>query len=109
MNLSNNVKTLKIMTIIIICLSIVDVVLLILSVISLLFLYIVIPLLISLLVLNLVCAIKIMTTNWQDEKLNNDKTLWGILAIVILGWIALLTFIINANQKLKNNDNVVNN
>ena len=37
-------------------------------------------------------GIKILGTDWNNQQLNSDKTLWGILCFVILGPIASIVF-----------------
>lgn len=54
------------------------------------------------LIFEIIDGIKILTLDWQDEELNNDKTLWGIFTIVLLGPIASLIFSIKAIKKLNN-------
>lgn len=48
-------------------------------------------------------SITILTTDWKNEELNNSKTLWGILGLLILGNIATLIFGINALKAYKGN------
>lgn len=48
------------------------------------------------LILSIIAGIQILTTDWQDEKLRDSKTLWGILTLVILGPIASLIFSIQS-------------
>ena len=43
-------------------------------------------------VLTIVQAIKTLATDWNDKTLNNDKILWGLLSLMILGPIATLVF-----------------
>ncbi len=43
-------------------------------------------------VLTIIGGIKILSTDWQNEQLNKDKTLWGIFCFVILGPIAMIVF-----------------
>ncbi len=43
-------------------------------------------------IMAIIDSISILTTDWRDEKLNSDKTLWGILGLVLLGNIATLVF-----------------
>ncbi len=52
--------------------------------------------------LNITCCIKILTTNWRNEKLNNQKTIWGIFSIVLLGPISSVIFGSMASKTLKN-------
>ena len=51
-------------------------------------------------IMTLVNAIRILATDWKDESLKNDKTLWGILTLLILGPIASLIFGIKATKTL---------
>lgn len=55
-------------------------------------------------VINIMNAVKILTTDFKNEEVNNSKIIWGIFTIVILGWIASLIFAINARNKLNNNE-----
>lgn len=51
-------------------------------------------------IMTLVNAIRILATDWKDESLKNDKTLWGILTLLILGPIGSLIFGIKATKTL---------
>ena len=51
-------------------------------------------------IMTLVNAIRILATDWKDESLKNDKTLWGILTLLILGPIGSLIFGIKATTTL---------
>lgn len=55
---------------------------------------------IATIVLDIICGIKILATDWKNNDLNNDKTVWGILTFVILGGIASLIFANKATKKL---------
>ncbi len=55
---------------------------------------------ITIIILNIICGIKVLATDWKDNDLNNDKTLWGVLTFVILGGIASLVFSLKATKKL---------
>ncbi len=55
---------------------------------------------IAAIVLDIICGIKILSTDWKDNDLNNDKTVWGILTFVILGGIASLIFANKVTKKL---------
>ncbi len=57
---------------------------------------------ISILILDIINAIKIMTTDFNNKEINNIRIVWGIFTIIILGWIASLIFSITAKNKLKN-------
>ncbi|MGL6124952.1 MAG: hypothetical protein ACRC1F_00470 [Metamycoplasmataceae bacterium] len=43
-------------------------------------------------IIGLVDAVRILSTNFQDKDLNSEKTLWGILSLLIFGNIASLVF-----------------
>lgn len=43
-------------------------------------------------IISLIDSIKIITTDYKNQELNDDKLLWGILGLVLLGNIACLIF-----------------
>lgn len=43
-------------------------------------------------ILNIINAIKIMTTDWKNQELESDSLMWGIFSIVLLGPIAGIIF-----------------
>ncbi len=51
-------------------------------------------------ILDLVASIRVLATDWGNEQLNNDKTLWGILGLIILPTIAPLIFSCKATKVL---------
>ncbi len=54
-------------------------------------------------VLDIINAIAILTTDWENEELNSDRTIWGILTLVVLGPIASLIFASKAKKVLSKN------
>ena len=79
---------------------------LIISVISFIFLFIfpLITLILCLITLslNITNAIKILSTNWKNKKIDETKILWGVLTIVVLGSIASLVFSNSSIKKCMN-------
>ncbi len=53
----------------------------------------------------LVAAIKILATNWQNPNVESSKVLWGLLAIFLLPIIAPLVFVSQARPFIRNNNN----
>ncbi len=43
-------------------------------------------------ILTIINGIKILSTDWKDQQLNNDKTIWGIFSFFLLGPIAGIIF-----------------
>lgn len=41
---------------------------------------------------NIIIAFRILTTNWKNKRVEKQKILWGILALLILGSIASFIF-----------------
>ncbi len=37
------------------------------------------------LILNIICGVQVLSTDWKNQKLNSDKTLWGVFCFVLLG------------------------
>lgn len=54
------------------------------------------------LVFNIICGVKILSTDWKNQKLNNDKTIWGILCFIVLGPISAIVFGNMAENELSN-------
>ena len=57
------------------------------------------------LVINIVNAIKIFSTDFKNEYINSNKMIWGIFTIVFLGWIASLVFSTISINKLNSEIN----
>ncbi len=57
------------------------------------------------LIFDIINAIKILTTDWEDQELNNSKTIWGILSLILLGPIATIIFGNMVINKLGNQTN----
>lgn len=55
--------------------------------------------------IQIICGIKILSNDWKDEELNEQKLIWGILSFVGLGCISSLIFscigISNIEKKYK--------
>lgn len=60
-------------------------------------------------ILNLVASIIILSTDWKNQQIDDKKLLWGLLAIFLLGFIALLIFSISSMKILKNYKEPENN
>ncbi len=43
-------------------------------------------------ILIIIDGIKILSTDWGNQQLNNDKTVWGIFTFVLLGPIAQIVW-----------------
>lgn len=54
-------------------------------------------------------AVMILSTKWTINEVEENKTVWGIFTIILLGWIASLVFSIQAIKKYNNNSNNQNN
>lgn len=52
-------------------------------------------------VISIVNCIIILSTEWEDEKINDDKLLWGLLGLFLLGPIATIIFSSSTENKLK--------
>ena len=48
--------------------------------------------LIAPLVMGIICGIKILTNDWKNKKLENERLIWGIFCFVILGCISAIIF-----------------
>lgn len=57
------------------------------------------PTLIAQVVLNIVSAVKILSSDFGPQ-VNSIRTLWGVLTIILLGWIAALVFVSKAQTLL---------
>lgn len=44
------------------------------------------------LVMEIICGIKILTNDWKNKKLENERLIWGIFCFVILGCISAIVF-----------------
>lgn len=60
-------------------------------------------------VLKLIAAIIVLATDWKNKQIDDKKLLWGLLAIFLLGFIALLIFSISSMNILKNYNEPENN
>ncbi len=54
-------------------------------------------------------AVMILSTKWTINEVEENKIIWGIFTIILLGWIASLVFSIQAIKKYNNNSNNQNN
>ncbi len=63
--------------------------------------------------INIVSAIIILATDWKNKEINNNKTIWGILTLLLLGPISSLVFSIqsiNIYRSINDNyDDIDNN
>ena len=77
-------------------------------VVSIIMLILTVLLSIIIFVLNIVNAIKILSTKWIIKKVDDMKIIWGIFSIIILGGISGIVFGAIARKQYKNikdNDN----
>lgn len=56
-------------------------------------------------ILAIVDGIIILSNDWEKEKLNKDKILWGVLCLVVLGNVSSLVFSIKGINLYKNDSN----
>ena len=59
-------------------------------------------------ILSFILGIIILATDWKNEEINNNKILWGILTLVLLGPIASLIFSIQSINIYKNINDILN-
>ena len=59
-------------------------------------------------ILDIICGIKILSTNWKNKELEDQKIIWGIFCFVILGPISAIVFGSIASNILLNNDSLQN-
>lgn len=57
-------------------------------------------------ILDIISAIKILSTNWKYKEIEDQKMIWGILSIVLLGPIAAIVFGSIAKNKLEEYNSV---
>ncbi len=106
-SLIKKISTIKVLAIISLCLIPLGVVvfffanMLLLLIIS--WLLVIVPSIIS-----FVSAIIILATDWKNKEINNNKTIWGILTLLLLGPISSLVFSIQSINIYKSNDAVLN-
>ncbi len=53
-------------------------------------------------IISIILGIKIISTDWKNEEINNDKLLWGLLTLLLLGPISSLIFANITLDKLNN-------
>lgn len=67
---------------------------------------------------NIIVAFRILTTNWKNKRVEKQKILWGILALLILGSIASFIFSVTSlniyrddktEEKQEENNNQIEN
>ena len=60
----------------------------------------IIPLGIATFVINIVYAIKLLTAKFNEPTLDQEKIIWGIFTIFLLGWIAMLVWTLRSQNLL---------
>ena len=60
----------------------------------------IIPLGIATFVINIVYAIKLLTSKFNEPTLDQEKIIWGIFTIFLLGWIAMLVWTLRSQSLL---------
>ena len=55
-------------------------------------------------IIAIVLAIKILTSDYKDEELNSEKMIWGLLSLLLIGNIASLIF---ANKIIEKSNNKI--
>lgn len=68
------------------------------SIVSLIFMFTLFLILVTL-IIDIVNAIRILSTNWQNKETNDSKIIWGIFTVIILGPIASLIFSVSNIKK----------
>ena len=53
-------------------------------------------------IISIILGIKIISTDWKNQEINNDKLLWGLLTLLLLGPISSLIFANITLDKLNN-------
>lgn len=56
-------------------------------------------------IFNIICCIKIMTTDWKNKEIEDNKIIWAVLCIVLLGPISAIIFGYTALKKLNDGSN----
>lgn len=66
-----------------------------------------VPCIIATFIINLIYAIKLLSHQFEHEDLNQQKIIWGIFTIVILGMIAMIVWTVVSNNILnRSNQNL---
>ena len=52
-------------------------------------------------VINIINAIKIFSTNWRLQSVEDNKVVWGVFTIILLGSISSLIFSVTSINKFK--------
>ncbi len=55
-------------------------------------------------VLDIICGVQILSTDWKNKEVENNKMIWGIFCFIILGPISAIIFGSIATQKLSQLD-----
>lgn len=58
------------------------------------------------LVMEIICGIKILTNDWKNKKLENERLIWDIFCFVILGCISAIVFGSIATKELSNTNSL---
>ena len=51
-------------------------------------------------VFEIIAAVTILSTDWNDKELNDKKILWGVLSLVLFPIIAPIIFYVSAKKKI---------
>ena len=51
-------------------------------------------------IISIILGVKIISIDWKNQEINNDKILWGLLTLLLLGPISSLIFANIALDKL---------
>lgn len=71
--------------------------------------FLIIPIFVAI-IYNIIASIKIMTNQYDVRELDNEKIVWGILSLLLLGIIATFVFQIKIKNHLNDeSNNVVSN
>ncbi len=60
-------------------------------------------------IIAIVLAIKLLTSDYKDEELNGEKMIWGLLSLLLIGNIASLIFANKIIEKANNKIAMENN
>ena len=52
-------------------------------------------------IISIVLGVKIISIDWQNKQINDDKLLWGLLTLLLLGPISSFIFATTALDKLE--------
>ena len=58
-------------------------------------------------ILSFILGIIILATDWKNQEINNNKILWGVLTLLLLGPISSLVFSIQSRKIYKSIDGIL--